>query len=446
MTDRFFELAEQINAGTLQGMSTANLAETLRTHAQAPMTDPIPPDAKCSQEWGTNELRRMVDSVAHIQSPLSAMVYAAAAELEDLRPRLAASRRNEALRAQARDEAIASGKVLAEANLRHFKTATENHNRAEALWNELVEVTAQAKEWERRFNWKADASNTELAEMTKRAEAAEEADTDLLRRCEVGENQLAREQKRGQFDYEQAEKARGERDDARNEIASVTAERDALREELKTVAERQREACATTCELIRPVPWGNHEQQEALDNWKTAARFVHETPLVTDVPAVEREAEEEPPWAEDTRKVNEAVARRAAAMPGRCIHCGCTFETGQHQGYDMDHEFEPAVAMANEAIREENASLLCKPSRQELCALETFQPNVADYLRDLESQLATAVTERDAAVENSKSAVREGQARALRYAIKEARCSDAPCQRKALFAIADRIERGEVTP
>lgn len=289
------------------------------------MTDPTPPDAKCSQEWGTNELRRMVDSVAHIQSPLSTMVYAAAAELEDLRPRLAASRRNEALRAQElaqeRDEAA---------------------ERADA-------AEGRAKYWWGQYH----NARRELAEMTKRAEAAEEADTDLLRRCEVGENQLAREQKRGQFDYEQAEKARGERDDARNEIASVTAERDALREDMKTVAERQREACAKTCELIRPGTRGNHEQQEALDNWKTAARFVRETPLVTDAPAAEREAEEEPPWAEDTRKVNEAVARRAAAMPSRCIHCGCTFETGQHQGYDMDHEFEPAVAIADRIERGE---------------------------------------------------------------------------------------------
>lgn len=174
--------------------------------------------------------------------------------------------------------------------------------------------------------------------------------------------------------------------EANRQLASVTAERDALRLGQKVVAERQREACAKTCELIRSGPWGNHEQQEALDNWKTAARFVRETPLVTDAPAAERE--ENVMAAADAE--SDAHQAKMAAL-----------------SREDDAWWHPAVAMANEAIREENASPLCKPSRQELCALETFQPNVADYLRDLESRLAAALAECDTADEGRKARIRE---------------------------------------
>lgn len=340
-------------------------------------------------------------------------------ELREVREQLDEARRNEVLRAQERDEAIASGKVLVEANLRHFNTATENHNRAEALWNELVEVAAQAKEWERRFNWKADASNTELAEMTKRAEAAEEADTDLLRRCEVGENQLAREQKRGQFDYEQAEKARGERDDARNEIASVTTERDALRLGQKVVAERQREACAKAIER----------------NWANPILKVRRTPLVTDVPAAERE--ENVMAAADAE--SDAHQAKMAAL-----------------SREDDAWWHPAVATTNEAIREENAEL-DEPDEDHICVrqdvrireLESQLEGRKARIRELENLLKAIMVERDDAVEFSKSTMREGQARAITWAAKTMYDSAWSLQRGyhvKLSELADLVRSGSVTP
>lgn len=419
------------------------------------MADPTPPDAKCSQEWGTNELRRMVDSVAHIQSPLSTMVYAAAAELEDLRPRLAASRRNEALRAQERDEAIASGKVLAEANLRHFNTATENHNRAEALWNELVEVAAQAKEWERRFNWKADASNTELAEMTKRAEAAEEADTDLLRRCEVGENQLAREQKRGQFDYEQAEKARGERDDARNEIASVTAERDALRLEREALL---CSACGRYYRIPHPAVAMTNKairKENRMTTETEAGQQLPACPICGNAPT-DHDPMADICYARAKGSVFPTVAQDPEMLPklddlSELMVLECDVP-GYHRA-----KFSDLLAIIQRLTQEQRQALervadeATKPftfvEMLRTCSRLRAERDAADEgqkarIRELENLLKAITVERDAAVS-------EGQARAITWAAKTMYDSAWSLQRGyhvKLSELADLVRSGSVTP
>ena len=77
-----------------------------------------------------------------------------------------------------------------------------------------------------------------------------------------------------------------------------------------------------------------------------------------------------------------------------------------------------------------------KPTRQELCALETFQPNVAAYLRRVEAERDALATELRAA------AVALGRRGGLKGGPARARALS-PARRKALASKAAKARWGK---